>query len=343
MIKASPTFSIVIELENARMTDAWRTREMLKQLHEQLVEVGQMQPEGHPQPKIFIPYDKNRIDPETIEKVFGEVSEIESWPANIQLIPTDGLEYYEQKNLGAQQSDADLIIFLDSDVSPEQGWLAGYLEAFQNPDVQVVRGNTYIMTEDLYSKALALAWVFPLRGEGFPNTENDLTQTDHFWANNVAFRRETFDALGGFPDMPSFRGQCVALAQNLKEQGVDIFLQQRSPVAHPAPSIRYFVNRAFCKGHDQVINHDLTVRRLRGKSPAHSLVTSSNFVTFSAWNLYGLGRALTRVARYHRDVRLGPIGAVAAAGIAASYYILRFTGAVITTVRPDFVRRYFPI
>src|SRR5919107_471126 len=78
--KTSPTFSIVIEWENARMTDVWRTREMLKQLHEQLIEVGQMQPEGHPQPKIFIPYDKNRIDPETIEMVVGEVSEIESWP-----------------------------------------------------------------------------------------------------------------------------------------------------------------------------------------------------------------------------------------------------------------------
>lgn len=321
MREGSLTFSIVIEWENARLSELGLAREMLRQLHEQLVEVD------YPRPEIIILHDKDNVDAQLIEKVVGEVSGSRAWPADIRIIPTAGLEYYEQKNFGAHQSDADLIIFLDSDVIPERGWLAGLLEAFENPDIQVVAGDTYVSLEGFYNKAFALFWLFALRTEG-----DGLVRTNNFFANNVAFRRETFEAFGGYPNLPSFRGQCAALSEALREGGVDPLLQKGSRVSHPPPNgLRHFINRALCAGHDQMIN------RQHGKRRFASLLTPFIFY------LYALGRSLKRSIKRHRDVQLGPIGAAGAFGIAACYYTLRFTGALLTLVRPDLFHRHFAI
>lgn len=320
MDKGLPTYSIIIEWENALLSELERTREMLEQLRVQIAEVG------YPRPTIIILHDQDHIDRQLIERFVGEVSELEAWPADVRIVPTDGLEYYEQKNFGAEQSDSDLIVFLDSDVIPEPGWLAGLLEAFQNPDVQVVCGNTYVSPEDFYSKAFALFWFFPMRAEG-----DELRRTDNFWANNVAFRRETFEAFR-FPTATTFRGQCGSLKDNLRESGIDIFLREGSRVSHPPPNgLRHFVSRGICEGYDAMID------RPPDKRSAASLVTpAKNCVRAVGWSL-------KRISRHYRDVRLGPVEAVGAFGIAASYFVLGFAGALLTHLRPELVRRHFPI
>jgi hypothetical protein len=111
--EGSPTYSIAIEWENARLSELRRTRVMIGQLHEQIVEVGRRRPE------IIIPYDRNYVNRGQIEKVLGEVSELEAWPADIRNFPTEGLGYQEQKNFGAGLSRSDIIVFLDSDCIPE--------------------------------------------------------------------------------------------------------------------------------------------------------------------------------------------------------------------------------
>lgn len=85
-----------------------------------------------------------------------------------------------------------MIVFLDSDVIPEEGWLAGLLRAFRNPAVQVVCGGTYISLEGLYSKTVALFWFFPLReeGDGLCQTDSSLRTTSPFGArclNQIPF------------------------------------------------------------------------------------------------------------------------------------------------------------
>ncbi len=319
----SLTYSMVIEWENAVLSELDRTREMLAQLHEQIVEVVEM---GHPRPEIIILHDKDDVDPRLVERVVGEVAALEAWPADVRIIPAEGLDYVEQKNFGAGQSDSDLIIFLDSDVIPEPGWLAGLLEAFRNPDVQVVGGNTYIAPEGLYGKAFALFWFFPMREEG-----SGLRRTNRFWANNVAFRREILEAFP-FPDLPSFRVQVTALKEDLRKHGVGMFLQQGSRVSHPAfNGLGHFVTRALCQGHDSVI-----IRSYGEKSDASLPGTVKLYVR-------SLGRSLKNIARHHRDVKLGPVGAVGAFGIAACYHTVRFAGALLTHVRPEFIPRHFSI
>jgi hypothetical protein len=319
--KELPTFSLVLEWENARLSELGRTQEMLKRLHEQIVEVE------HPRPEIIILHDKDHVERRLIEEVVGKVSKLETWPADIRIFPTDGLGYYEQKNFGAQQSDSDLIIFIDSDVIPEPGWLANLLEAFQNPDVKVVWGNTYITQERFYDRAFALFWFFPLRSD-----EEGLRRADYVLANNLAFRRETFEAFQ-FPSLPLFRGQCGALTENLKKHGIDIFCQPGARVSHPPPNgLRHFVTRAVCEGYDVALYRQHV--QGRAASPVASLT----------YHLRTFGRrSLTRTVRHYRDVRLGPIGAFGAIGIAACYCVFGFAGALLAHVQPELVRRHFSI
>lgn len=316
-----PTFSIIIEWENARLSELGRTREMLKRLREQLAEVGQ------PRAEVMILHDKEHVERELIEAVIGEVDHLDAWPARIRILETDGLEYFEQKNFGARQSASDLVVFIDSDVVPEEGWLSGLISPFQNPEVQVVCGNTYMSPDGLYGKAFALFWFFPLRSR-----EDDLVRSDKYlWGNNVAFRRGIFEEFG-YPHLPSFRGQSVALKETLKENGIDIYLQQRSRVSHPSPNgVRHFFDRALCQGHDLVFN------RLQGKSPGDSLATTGKYY------LVSMARSLGRIARHHKDVDLGPAGAVGAFGIAACYYTVGLVGSLVTLARPELVRRHFSI
>jgi hypothetical protein len=318
-----PTFSMVIEWENAVLSELDRTREMLGELHQQLGEVVER---GYPRPEIIILHDKDDVEPRLVEEVVAKVAPLAAWPAEVRIIAAEGLEYVEQKNFGAKQSDSDLIFFLDSDVIPEPGWLAGLLEAFQDPEVQVVGGNTYISPEGFFGKAFALFWFFPMRVEG-----SGLRRADGFWANNVAFRREIFEAFP-FPDMPSFRVQVTALKQELRKQGVGVFLQQGSRVSHPAPNgLRHFVARAICQGSDSV-----AIRSHSEKGDGSLPGTVKLYVR-------SLGRSLKNIARHHRDVKLSPVGAVGAFGVAAGYQTLQFAGALVTHARPELIRRRFSI
>ena len=317
-----PTYSVVIEWENARLSELQRTREMLKALREQIAQ------SEHPRPETIILHDKEHVGRQLIEDIIGEACKLEAWPADIRIIPTDGLNYYEQKNFGAQQCDTDLITFLDSDVIPERGWLAGLLEAFEDPDVQVVHGNVYIDVQGLYSKAFALFWFFPRRAEG-----NGLYQTTNYSpANNVTFRRATFEAFK-YPSRPTFRGQCGALSQTLRNHGIATYCQPKSHVSHPPPNgLRHFVNRAVCTGHDWVLR-----RHLNPEKRDPSLATSY------IWYRRHLRRAQKRIAVGYREVQLGPVGAVGALGIAAGYYTAAFAGAWLTLVQPRLVHRLFSI
>jgi len=88
--------------------------------------------------------------------------------------------------------------FFGSDLIPESDWLVAFLSAFKASKGVGVLGNTFVdwSRRDLYSKSVALSWMFPLR-----DPTDELTAAQTFYANNVAFRRETFLSRQ-FPDVP---------------------------------------------------------------------------------------------------------------------------------------------
>jgi hypothetical protein len=308
------TFSIVIEWDNALLSESIRARRMLVTLDQQMAAL----PRTVHRPQVLIVYDALTVDGHLLQHLVCDTLKSRDI-YDVELVPGPGLHYYELKNLGATRAHGEVIVFLDSDVIPEEGWLLGLLRAFESPAVHVVCGNTYIELEGLYSKAFALFWFFSPRVDS-----NGLVPVESFYANNVAFRREIFQARP-YPTVPLFRAQFVTVVHHLKQRGIVIWLQQGSRVSHPPPNgLEHFICRALAQGYDAVMTEDLTGIRSSGNS-------------FSRYR-----DALGRIRERHREVGLGRGGALGAATLATGYYTLHLLGELLTRVHPALVRRYFP-
>lgn len=313
--------TIVIEWDNAKRSDVGRPLGMLRALYCQLRE---MQATFRSRPEIRLLYDSAKIERTFIERLMSEAIGGASWPADMVLFPVSGMRYYEQKNRGALGSGTDVILFLDSDVIPEPGWLRSLVESFCDPRVSVVGGGTYVALDDLLGKAFALFWFFPLREEA-----NDLAATDSFFANNVAFRREVFEKLP-FPDSVVYRGRCSLLAAELHDRGVPIFRHRGARVSHPPPKgITHFVLRALCEGHDEIV--------LGSSRPSGSarLVFRSFLERIVRLPWVVLGR--------HERVQLGVLGALASLGIGYAYHLLRLLGGFVAWIHPRGFRKHVSI
>ena len=321
--KTVNTFSIIIEWDNARLSEMDRARNMLIELYRQ---IDGLDPPCKVPPEVIIVFNTHEVNIDLIEKVVSEASKSSgvSAAANVHFHAAEGGRYYELKNLGARLTTGQILIFLDSDVIPESGWLAELLATLADTAVDVVGGSTYIESSDFYSKAFALFWFFPLRKE-YPR----LRKAHHFFANNVAFRRSVFEAYP-FPVRRQSRGQCIELAETLVRNGIGLFIQERSRVSHPPPNgIRHFCLRAITQGHDRLLNsyrgNAQAVRRLR-----------TTYWVFSS----NMRRSLRNTRNHYRDVGLGVGGAMLAVLLALVYYLMMAFGELLTRISPGFVQRY---
>jgi hypothetical protein len=124
-----------------------------------------------------------------------------------------------------------------------------------------------------------------------------------FFANNVAFRRETALAFP-FPDVRgSDRGACAVLARRLVDAGIVPLMTPAAAVSHPAPDgVRRAVARALVEGRDYVrvgdaLPGDEGIGAVRGGwSRIRSVVTNRRAVGL---RVYELPPALAIAGLYH--------------------------------------------
>ena len=155
--------------------------------------------------------------------------------------------YYEQKNTGAKLSSGEVLIFLDSDVVPDEGWLEGLLAAMDDPSVGVVGGETYHATDTLHDKLFAAFWTFTTRRES-----RGIYRYKNFYANNLAVRRDIFLA-NPYPDAAAYRGQCSELARIAAPPGHRHLSPGRfHRLASAARGRTHVAVRALCQGYDAV-------------------------------------------------------------------------------------------
>ena len=311
--------SIVIEWDNARWAELARPRRMAQSL---AAEIAALDPARAAVAEILVVYDRREVPHELIEEATRALA-----APRPQLIATDGLRYYELKNLGARTATGEVVVFIDSDVVPEPAWLARLLEPFADPRASVVCGSTYVELETWFSRAVNLWWFFATR-----DPRSGLQKVERFWANNVAFRRAPF-ARNGFPQLPTFRGQCLVLARQLARRGVPILQRIDARVAHPPPKGGWhFVCQALTEGYDRV-----TLLAMHRLSPQESWRASwMRFVV-------SLRHARERVGKKRREVGVGALGGAGALVVALVYYGLTFAGERIGVRWPWVIRRYFPI
>ena len=317
--------AIIVEWDNARLSEVDRAREMLRRLASQTAEAARTSNARFDLLLVVNPDDIAREIPET---VLNECVSAETWPGSISLIEAPGMSYYDQKNVGVQKTDADIVILIDSDVVPDEGWLAQLLAAISRAEVSVVSGETYLATDTYYDRLLAAFWLFDVKRPPRP-----VYEVKNFYANNVAFRGDVIRRFP-FPSADTYRGQCTLLAKTLLASGVKLYRAGSAMVSHPPPSgLAHFISRAVCHGHDIALSNRT---KSIGWLKASPLGAALRFVLEVA-------SSSRRIAqRFSASVGSIPAALVAFL-LALVYAAIKFVGEVMTFVSPRFVRRRFSI
>jgi glycosyltransferase involved in cell wall biosynthesis len=306
-----------MEWENARAAGAARATRTMCELVSQIRELAD---EVVGRPELIILYEADAVDRDCIEAALSAAG-VDDAPVSVKLHATAGSNYYDQKNQGADIASGDYLLFLDSDVVPEAGWLRALLASVRK-GVDVVAGSTYVEPETFLGRAFALFWFFPLR-----SASRGLVETTFFYANTVMFRRDLFMAFK-FPDLPLYRGHCSVLGRNLRRNGIRLFQQTNARVRHPPPNAAHFVHRALCEGYDAA-----TRERLWG-SPKE--LGSDEFRK-------QLRNVRTRMTARLEHLKVGPAERIVAMMLGDLYCLLRFAGQSWAARSPDQARRLLGI
>lgn len=319
-----PRASIVIEWENALHSAASRSEAMLRELRRQAERVAADDAGAGTEFELLVVHDAEAFDAaalrDRIAACVGSPDAVLDW----RLLPAVGGGYYRSKDFGAQAASGDTLLFLDSDVIPEPKWLARMLSALEDPGVRVVAGSAYIEPSGLVGKVFALTWFFPLR-----STDGPLRRVGHFFANNLAVRRDVYLA-HPFPDLQgTARGACLVLADQLKEAGISIHQHPRARVTHPAPNgFRHISKRALAQGRDRLYRERNFGTRWSASWPGSCV----------RWVMHLGGASLKLVTRFRR-VGLNPLAIPAALAVAWYYYTLYWVGETLSHLRVPAVRR----
>jgi len=319
-----PSFSIVIEWENILLSEKWRTVEMLRQLSKQIVEIS---PNLSSKVEIIIVYNSENFEHYKVEQFVNEPLEPCGSMIDLRIIPAAKLRYYELKNYGVQQSHQDIIILLDSDVIPEEGWLVGILEPFQNPETSILTA-LHSYPKSLCEKAFSVVWNWNFESEN----GDQIYEIDRFSCHSAAFRREILEA-NPFPRLPQFRGSCAVLGYRLRLQGYKILCQPKSRYNHPAPNgLRHFVVRALCQG------HDIAIARRRTRKVNEASMTFDRLD-----NRWTLRQIFSYIRQKYRSLRLNPKDTFSTLCIIFTYLLFVYIGIQISYVKPKLIRRHLSI
>jgi len=245
---------------------------------------------------------------------------------DLTLRVADGLEYYPLKNFGAGLATGDLLLFVDSDVLPDEGWLAHLLGTLADPGVDVACGQTYVTPSDLVARAFALSWIFSLRDDS-----EALVQPSKIFTNNLLFRTGVF-RLTEFPSIGHrSRGAGSLLRENLERLGITIWENQQACVGHSAPSsVRNMIVRALAHGRDHYMKH----------SEERTLQSLGYSLSVAARRLQ---RGFVRTFHDRRRVALRRREVPAALAIILAYYAFFAIGGVLTYIHPRAMARRFRI
>ena len=239
---ASP--SIVLEWETVEEGGLGRAMRGLRAISEQIAE---LEPRLRAPAEVIVCYEQRIISEEALRSVFAEAAGARGWVCPVHLIEVpSGTHYYEKKNTGGRASVNDIILFIDTDLIPDPGWLENLLSAFNDWSTSVLLGATHLDHVSVYEMAVALFWIFDPATEG-----RGVQPLRRYSSNNLAFRRAVFLKFL-FPTLPTYRGQCGELGKRLLDVGIPIYEHTDARATHPPPAgVRGFVHRAWSAGQDE--------------------------------------------------------------------------------------------
>jgi hypothetical protein len=221
-----PRISLVVEWDNARYREIERARRMLRGVVAQLTELDA-------QAEVLVVYDGLVVEDVVVKTVVEEARRMAPNRVEFLSICAPGSRYDQLKNVGARRAHGTILVFVDSDVLPEAGWLPALLGSFDDPNIEAVIANTYVDTDTICGKIFALCWHFPLR-----QLDGPLVPTTSSFVNSLAVRRSMFER-HPFPEgRKLYTGQRLNHVGTLRDNGVAVYFESASESCPPAADLR---------------------------------------------------------------------------------------------------------
>jgi glycosyltransferase involved in cell wall biosynthesis len=232
---------------------------------------------------------------------------------DVRIISSQFKNQYILKNEGMRYALGEIIIFIDSDLIIEPGCIKTLLLSFKRKKVEIVSGAVHSDTSNIYDKAMALTWLFPLRspdGEMYPDNKYN--------PSIVAAKRQIWEKYPFPKDRVLGCGSLVELADPMIQDGITIWHQPLVRVSHPTPSsFKRFLLRAMADG----LDNTLSWRRY------HNVFIS--FIYLCAWfSIYGIIRNI-RIIKYHKKVQMSYPLIPLAWIINTTYYGIAWIGGLL--------------
>ena len=327
--------SIIIEWENTRLNGMARGWQMLDVLAEQWKSVA-----THDYP-VSLPSESSDFLQQLDQRaelliVSGDAPDAEFEQDVKRRVPADQFDlrvltseekgYHALKRVGAKQADGEILLFLDSDVIPDDGWLAHLLGTFAKPDIPVVFGQPYVAPTNVYSRAFALGWIYEPRDES-----GRLVKYHKLFPNNTAFRADVYHQTGFKPIGSRSRGASSQLCDELASRGFSVWQNSNACVDHPAPcGLHHFVVRALAHGRDYYMRRS-EQRHIGGLATSLGIGASR------------LGRSYQKTFRDGRRVGIKFWQVPVVLSILTTFYGIWFVGGCMTHISPSGMSRRFQV
>jgi cellulose synthase/poly-beta-1,6-N-acetylglucosamine synthase-like glycosyltransferase len=162
-------------------------------------------------------------------------SEENQWAdPRIKIVPSGPVGPAVKRDLGAQISESDIIVFLDDDSYPRKDLLNVLDEAFLEAEVSAVGGPAITPDSDSFlQKVSGAVFVSALTG-GSPSryvSKGKNREVDDWPSVNLAVRRSVFREVGGF-DSIYWPGEDTEFCLKLKDKGFKILYRPDAIVWH---------------------------------------------------------------------------------------------------------------
>jgi GT2 family glycosyltransferase len=166
------------------------------------------------------------------------------------------------RNAGAALARSRLLAFVDDDVQARPGWLKALTVAFSDPAVVGAGGMTKPAWQRRRPRWFAdeFGWVVGASHAGLPT---GVAPVRNVWAENMAVRRDAFEAVGGFRNgfgkvgrtsRPEDTDLCIRIGASVR--GGHWLYVPDAIVDHEVPpdraTFRFFLRRCFWEGAGKV-------------------------------------------------------------------------------------------
>ncbi len=166
-------------------------------------------------------------------------------------LPRDA-DYYQHKNAGFDATTGDIVAFIDGDCDPEADWLEQLIRPFADGALVVAGATSYPGSVAPIANAIDFPYFDGETAERKSIADAPPT-VRNFFANNVAFERETFAARRYPTIAPMFHGQCQVLALRLLEDHIPVVFAPRARLTHAWPDdLREWLEVRLLRGADTV-------------------------------------------------------------------------------------------